>query len=109
MKPTSKSKPHIPAVATPTPGTFNGHPVLTLPNPDDPAQPGLQFGVKKLRAMLAHLEACRAFVREHPQPAKSIPPRAAEAKLTQLTGLLAKLSGLSAQQIEEALASSGQG
>lgn len=106
MKTRTKPNSPIPAVSVPTPGAFNGHPVLTLPHPDDPAQPGLQFGVKKLRAVLAHVEACQAFVRENEAPTKPEPPKArpAEAKLAQLTNLIAKLSGLSQEQIEQALA-----
>jgi len=59
---------NIPAVSAPTESTFKNYPVLTLPNPSDPSKPGVQLGTSKLRAVLAHLDAVRAFVAKHDKP-----------------------------------------
>lgn len=59
----------VPAVSTPTESSFKGHPVLTLPNPGDPTKPGIQMGIKKLKAILSNLSAVEAFVKKHDKPA----------------------------------------
>lgn len=90
----------IPAVSTPTEASFKGHPVLTLPNPEDPSQPGLQFGLKKLRAIMAHESAVKAFVAKHYKakvPAKDV------AKVNALASLLRKM-GASEAEIAAAVA-----
>lgn len=94
----------IPAVTTPTEGSFQGHPTLTLPDPDDPKQPGVCLGVKKLRAVITNLDACQAFVDKHYKP-KAVDPavKAAEEKVDKLTALLTKLGGLTEAQIKAAL------
>jgi hypothetical protein len=50
------------AVSVPTESSYEGHPTLVLPNPDDPTKPGISFGARKLRAVLAHLAEVKAFV-----------------------------------------------
>jgi len=59
----------IPAVSAPAEASFKGKPVITLPDPDDSAKPGIQFGVRKCRAFLANAEAVKAFVGKHHKPA----------------------------------------
>jgi len=82
------SKSLIPAVSAPTPGEFKGFAVLTLPNPGDPTKPGVQLGVKKIAAVLAHLDACRAFVDANTK-AKPATPADAFAKALAAQGLSA--------------------
>ena len=91
----------IPAVSVPTEGEFNKHPVLTLPNPDDPKQPGVQLGVKKIRAVLAYTNECDSFVAKHFKP-KSVNGDATKAKVKDV---LANIGNLSKEEIEKALAS----
>lgn len=78
----------IPAVSTPTESAFKGHPVLTLPNPEDPSQPGLQFGIKKLRAIMANESAVKAFIAKHYKP------KAAKADDAKVSALVARLKAM---------------
>lgn len=55
----------IPAVKTPTVGDYKGHPVITLPCPGDNSKPGIQFGLKKCKALLENLKAVEDFVKAH--------------------------------------------
>ena len=62
----------IQPVSAPTEGAFNGHPTLTLPDPDNAVKnPGLCFGMKKLRAFLANAAAVEAFVKKNAKPTKA--------------------------------------
>lgn len=98
----------IPAVSVPTEGMFNNFHVLTLPDPDDPKEPGVQMGVRKLRAILNHVPACQAFVAKHHKPkaaASGADPaalKAAEEKVARLTDTLRK-AGMSEDDIKKAL------
>lgn len=58
----------IPPVTSPVEGSFNGHPVITLPDPDDVKNPGVQMGVKKLRAVLSNIEAVKEFITKNHKP-----------------------------------------
>ena len=87
----STSSSTIPVVSVPTESSFKGHPVLTLPNPDDAKAPGLQIGVRKLALVLVHLEAVKAFVAKHSKPK-------AEAQVAKLMALL-KAKGLTDAEI----------
>jgi hypothetical protein len=91
------SKSTIPAVSTPTESEFKGFPVLTLPCPGDASKPGVQLGVKKIAAVLANIEACRAFVAKHEKPKASSPKQSALAAAL-------KAAGASEEMIAGALA-----
>lgn len=56
------------AVKVPTETTYKGHPLLVLPNPEDPSRPGIAFGVRKLKAVLAHKDAVEAFIKKVTAP-----------------------------------------
>lgn len=88
----------VPSVSVPTESSYKGHPVLTLPCPGDATKPGIQMGVKKLKAVLTHLEAVKAFVAKHDKPAAS----GVDAKLAALTKLL-EARGVSAAEISAML------
>jgi len=95
---------NIPAVTVPVETKFNSYPVITLPHPDDVTQPGIQFGVKKLRAVLANLDAVRAFVAKHHVAAKPT-AQAATAAIDAAAKMRAMLIGLGCtpEEIEKAL------
>lgn len=86
----------IPAVTTPVEGDFKGHPVMTFPNPDDPKEPGIQMGIKKLRAILPHIALVQGFVDKHHKPkTKTVPVEKAkelEDENAKLKALVAKLT-----------------
>ncbi len=88
---TARSTSTIPVVTVPTESSFKGHAVLTLPNPEAAKAPGLQFGVRKLALVLAHLDAVKAFVAKHSKPK-------AENQVAKLMALL-KAKGLSEEDI----------
>lgn len=95
-------KSYIPAVERPLEGSYEGHPTLTFPNPEDHKKPGVCLGVRKIQAVLQNLEEAKAFVAKHhkpePQPA---PINGIDRE--KLNALAAKL-GLSKAQIAMALA-----
>lgn len=85
----------IPAVKVPVESEFKGHPVLTLPNPENPEEPGIQLGVKKLKAVIANLDAVKAFIAKHGAPKVTKVPN---DKLAKLLGLL-KSAGVSDEEL----------
>jgi len=81
------------AVSVPTESSYEGHPTLVLPNPDDPTKPGICFGARKLRAVLAHLAEVKAFVAKA-QAAPKVPNGDVNAVIASL-----RSSGKSAEEI----------
>lgn len=86
-----------PAVSIPTESQYEGHPTLVLPNPEDPKKPGISFGARKLRAVVAFLPEVKAFVAKHQYQAKK-PTLKVEDTIASL-----KASGKSAEEILVAL------
>lgn len=83
----------IPPVSTPTEGLYKNYPVLTLPNVNGAEKPGVQMGVAKLKAVLANLDAVRAFVAKHDKPkaAKLSPDIAAVLETLKTSGATAEM------------------
>ena len=69
----------IPAVSVPTETKFVDtrgvtHDLLAFPNPDDASKSAIQLGVRKIRAVLANLDAAKAFVAKYEKPKAKLSP-----------------------------------
>jgi hypothetical protein len=82
------------AVTTVCEGQYNGFPMLILPVAGKPNNP-IQLGVKKVAAVLAHLDAARAFVAKHEvKPAQALAAQVAAMSAADRAALKALLGGV---------------